>query len=47
MKGFSGKEKEFIPSVEVPCSQFIFGVDKDSESHKAGVLPDDYIYKVR
>ena len=47
MKGLAEKKKEFTPSVEAPCSQFMFGVDKDSESHKAGVLPDDFIYKVR
>ncbi|XP_063679367.1 SH3 and multiple ankyrin repeat domains protein 3-like isoform X7 [Bolinopsis microptera] len=46
VKGLAEKKKEFTPSVEAPCSQFMFGVDKDSESHKAGVLPDDFIYKV-
>ncbi|KAL5259668.1 hypothetical protein ACHWQZ_G009945 [Mnemiopsis leidyi] len=46
VKGLAEKKKEFTPSVEAPCSQFMFGVDQDSESCKAGVLPDDFIYKV-
>ena len=46
VKGLAEKHKKFSPSVEAPCSQFMFGVDKDSESNKAGVMPDDFIYKV-
>eukprot|EP00116_Pleurobrachia_bachei_P001416 sb/3461678/ len=46
IKGLSSKNAQFAPSVEAPCSQFMFGVDKDSEAQKAGVLGNDFIYKV-
>ena len=46
MKGLAEKKKAFSPSVEAPCAQFMFAVDDGSESHKAGVLANDFIYQV-
>lgn len=38
--------QEFTPNLKTPCAQFIFGVDKDSESDKAGVRANDFIVEV-
>ena len=46
VKGLAEKKKTFTPSVEAPCAQFMFAVDEGSESHKAGVLANDFIYQV-
>jgi len=46
VKGLSDKTKEFKPNVKTPCAQFIFGVDKESESDKAGIRANDFIIEI-